>query len=362
MPESRSLLQQLRRLNPLRIVRAVDALPRLQEVGERFREDQKEVARQLRAMSARLEQLERTVKSQHEMLARLPALERRVQQSIAVYEMDATHAKKLPRIRAMLDTDRVRQHATAAVARAELQVHPGAHIVIDDLLPGDVANELVKAVPPTMFFKDRNLQRQEMGVPFFVAPEYSRLVWGFFYDVLEHAILPAIIEKFQPSLDEFVRSRWPELGSFVDSGIRLGVWNSRILLRRPGYHIRPHRDPRWAFLTALFYLQRRDDPYAYGTQFYRLREERDPTHASPLWMGDGECELVKEIPARHNTAVMFLNSTGAHGASIPADAPPDLERYLYQVQFGPDESTQQMLIAALEGDARLAWVTARSNY
>jgi hypothetical protein len=362
MPEPRSLLRRLGRFNPWRIVRAADGMPRLQELGDRLREDQKEVTRQLRAMSARLEQLEQTVKSQADMLARLPGLEKTVRQSVALYELDATQAKKLPRIRALLDADRVRRHAAAAIARSELQTHPGAHIVIDDLLPDDVANELVKAVPATTFFRGRNLKRQEIGVPFFLAPEYSRLVWGFFYDVLEHAILPALIEKFHPALDEFVRGRWPSLGSFVESGIRLGVWNSRILLRRPGYHIKPHRDPRWAFLTALVYLQRRDDPHTYGTQFYRLREEREPTHASPLWMGDGECELVKEVPARHNTAVVFLNSTGAHGASIPENAPPDLERYIYQVQFGPDEPTQQMLIAALEGDSRLAWATARSNY
>jgi hypothetical protein len=188
-------------------------------------------------------------------------------------------------------------------------------------------------------------------------------VWNFFYrQVLEQAILPTVVEKFRPVLDAFIGQHWPALRSLSESGIRLRVANSRLMLHRPGYRIRPHRDPRWAFLTCLIYLQRRHDTHTYGTQFYRLREEQEPSHHSPLWVEDEQCVFVKDVPARRNTAVVFLNSTGAHGAAVPADAPADLERYIYQVQFGPDESTKQMLIAGLEGEARSAWATARSKY
>jgi hypothetical protein len=158
-----------------------------------------------------------------------------------------------------------------------------------------------------------------------------------------------------------MRKNWPTRGSFAGSGVDLGVINSRIMLRRPGYRIKPHRDPRWAFLTCLVYLQKRNDPQAYGTQFYRLREEREPTHHSPLWVEDDEVTLVKDVPARRNTAVVFLNSTGAHGASIPPDAPPDTERFIYQVQFGPDDATRQRLIAELDASAQLAWTTSRGG-
>jgi hypothetical protein len=248
------------------------------------------------------------------------------------------------------------------VGRAELHLDPGAHIVIEDLLPEDICDELVEAVPGSEFFSAQNVKRQEIGVPFVFAPEYNRMVWGFFYRVLEDAILPAVVEKFRPALDDFMRKHWPRRGSFAESGVKLGVWNSRIMLRRPGYRIRPHRDPRWAFLTCLVYLQRPGDPHAYGTQFYRLREEREPEHHSPLWVDEGECELVKEVPARRNSAVVFLNSTGAHGAFVPSDAPAGLERFIYQVQFGPDEATRQMLIDELDGAALASWTTARGGY
>jgi hypothetical protein len=357
-----SILKKLERFNPIRVVRTVDAVPRLQDVSGRLREDQKEVARQLRTISRQLEELRQTVKAQSEALARLPELQTKVQQCVTLYQKDAAHADALPALRQKLDPDRVGRHAAAAVTRAQLQMDPGAHMVIEDLLPGDVSDELVAAVPASLFFPTQNMKRQEIGVPFFLAPEHDRVVWGAFYDVLERAILPAVVEKFRPALDEFMRKHWPRLGSFAESGVKLGVWNSRIMLRRPGYRIKPHRDPRWAFLTCLVYLQRRDDPPGCGTQFYRLREEREPSHHSPLWVEEEECVLVRDVPARHNTAVVFLNSTGAHGAFVPPDAPAGMERFIYQVQFGPDEATKQMLIDELEGAALTAWTTARGGY
>ena len=152
------------------------------------------------------------------------------------------------------------------------------------------------------------------------------------------------------------------MSSFADSAIDLRVVKSRLLLRRPGYRITPHRDPRWVFITGLIYLQRRDDSHTYGTQFYRLREEREHAHHSPLWIDEAECQFVKEVPARRNSAVIFLNSSGAHGASIPPDAPQDLERFLYQVQFGPDKRTKRSLTGESDGRAASGQPAAAKGY
>ena len=359
----------LKRMNPLRVVRAAVAVPRLEAAATKLRQDQKTLSREVRTLTKLVGQLQQAVQQQQEIAAGIPSLHARLQQAeagieqcVGVYTRDAVYADRLPRLRARLDGARAARHAAAAVQRAPLEMDPGPHVVVEDLLPDDLADELVAAVPPSLFFPSRNLKRQEIGVPFFLAPEYNRVVWGFFSEVLERAILPAVVEKFRPALDGFMRKNWPALGSFAESGVNLGVINSRIMLRRPGYRIKPHRDPRWAFLTCLVYLQKRGDPHAYGTQFYRLREEREPTHHSPLWIDEDEVTLVKDVPARRNTAVVFLNSTGAHGASIPADAPPDIERFIYQVQFGPDDVTRQMLIDALDASAQPAWTTARGGY
>ena len=56
---------------------------------------------------------------------------------------------------------------------------------------------------------------------------------------------------------------------------------------------------------------------------------------------------------------MFLNSTGAHGASVPDDAPPDFLRYVYQARFSPDAATKDRLLELLAGEGRDRWVTTR---
>lgn len=350
----------LERLNPLRVIRAANSVSRLQDLGDKLREDQKEMARQLRAIARQLEQMDQVLKRQEDVLATVPAVHADVRQCVASYKMDARYADRLPALRDSLEADdRLASHAAAAVAGATLQLDPFPHVLIRNLLPDDAARELVSALPSSVFFK-RNVKRHQVQVPLVFAPAYSRLVWGIFFDrVVARTLLPSLTEKFRPALDDFVRTHWPHLGSMSEAGIELRVANSRLMLRRPGYVIKPHRDPRWAFLTCLVYLPRPSDVDTYGTQIYRLRNEPKVTHSSPLWVDPSECELVKDVPAEHNTALVFLNSTGAHGASIPADAPPDTERYLYQVHFSVEEEMRQKLIDGLDGDERSSWAAGR---
>src|SRR5262245_7843599 len=329
------------RLNPLRIVRTVDSVPQLRSLGEKVREDQKEMTRQLRTISRQLEQLEEKLTRQQKILDSIPELQAQVRRSTTAYTKDARQGDLVAALRTKLDDgSRVAAHAAAAVSRAQLELDPFPHIVIDKLLPDDMSSELIRAMPSNAFFKTEDMTRQELEVPFVFAPEYSRIMWNtFFHKVIDEAMVPALMEKFRPALDDFLRTHWPELVSMADAGITLRVSNSRLLPRRPGYVIKPHRDPRWAFLTCLVYLPQTAAHQVYGTQLYRLRQEPEVTHSSPLWVDRSECELVKDVPAIRNTAVVFLNSTGAHGASIPSDAPANVERFLYQVQFGVDEAT-----------------------
>jgi hypothetical protein len=349
----------LARLNPLRVVRAVDIVPHLQNLGEELRDDQKTLWRQLRTIARQLEHLEDTLKRQEKVLAGIPELQTEVRRCVAAYTSDARQAHRLPAVRARLgDGEQIAAHTEAAVAKAPLELDPFPHIIIDELLPDDVCSELIRALPPKPFFQTENATRQKLDIPCLFAPEYSRIVWGLIYNkVIARAMVTALTEKFRPALDRFIHVQWPALGSLAQSGISLRVTNSRLLLRRPGYKIKPHRDPRWAFLTALVYLPISTEDESYGTQLYRLRHEPAVTHSAPLWVDGSDCELVTEVPARRNTALVFLNSTGAHGASIPSDAPAGTERYLYQVHFGVDEETKQRLMARAAGDVRSTWAT-----
>jgi hypothetical protein len=353
----------LERFNPLRIVRTIDAVPHLRELSDRLREDNKALVRQLRAMARQIDQLEEALNGQTDVLAVVPDLQAKLGQCMAAYMKDARFADQVPALRQMIgDGERIAAHAAAAVARSTLVLDPFPYVVIEDLLPPEVCDELVAAIPSSIFFKSQDMSRQEMQVPFVFAPERSRIVWGMFFDqVVARTLAPALTEKFRPVLEEFVRTTWPRLGSMTEAGITLRVSNSRLLLRRPGYVIKPHRDPRWAFLTCLVYLPKPGDGHSYGTQLYRLRHEPDWPHSSPLWADPSDCELVRDVPAAGNSALVFLNWTGAHGASIPRDAPENTERYVYQAQFSVDEQTKQRLIDSLSETAREGWAVARGG-
>lgn len=119
--------------------------------------------------------------------------------------------------------------------------------------------------------------------------------------------------------------------------------------------IRPHRDPKWAFITGLVYLPREGDDEAYGTRLYRVRDDAEAENDKPLYIDEQRCELVTSVPFRPNTLLVFLNSTGAHGASIPPDAPPTFERYLYQFRLGPDSAGVRRMLSRMTPDRRALW-------
>lgn len=292
----------------------------------------------------------------------IPSLQNKVDQIMVAHQKDARFVERLEGFHERIDAARISAATRESVIRAALGDDPCPHVIVDGLVPDDFYDEMLSALPAPVFFKQET-GREEMQVPLPFAPAYSRLVWDFFFaHAVERAIVPAAEEKFSNALDAMLARYWPRLGSWRQSGLKLTVRNSRLLLRRPGYEIRPHRDPRWAFVTCLVYLQRRDAPHIYGTQLLRLRNEREPAHSSPFWVGYDECELVKDVPGGRNSALMFVNSIGVHAASIQNDAPADLERYVYQVQFGPDEATRQQLIASLSDRDRPGWTMKSNSY
>jgi len=116
---------------------------------------------------------------------------------------------------------------------------------------------------------------------------------------------------------------------------------SRILRRRRGYEISSHRDPRLAFVACLLYLPTRNPSRLFGAKLCRVRGERVAESHHALWSTDDDDEKVKTIEGqpKPNTALAFVNATGAHRASIPENAPADTERFVCQLQLGPAART-----------------------
>jgi hypothetical protein len=91
--------------------------------------------------------------------------------------------------------------------------------------------------------------------------------------------------------------------------------------------------------------------------------DTEAVNVAPHWIRAEHCRLAKEIPFRPNTALAFMNSRGAHGARIPADAePPDLERYIYQFRIGPSSDSIRRLQAMLSKDRREMWSGKAVDY
>jgi hypothetical protein len=308
--------------------------------------------RQVADLTSSIETLTRTVAS---VQSTVQKADRRAEQISTVLQADAIDERQFEALSTLLQPQEVADHVRAAIARSPLQTDPFPHLVVENLLPDRVYDALVTAIPPRILFEDRPVNKQQLKVPPQLAPRYSRRVWKFLIsEVVEKTLKPALLEKFREPLGEYLARFWPHrpTGALLQA---LGASDGRIILRRAGYVIPPHRDPRWGFITVILYLVRPGDPDTWGTQLYRVREDAEATSAQPYWIKDVQCELVKDVPFRPNRALVFMNSEGAHGASIPAEAPADFERYIYQWRIGAHGALMQDLLAELTPEARRAW-------
>jgi hypothetical protein len=289
----------------------------------------------------------------------LDGLTLREAQLRAVAQADLDHAPALDALEAVLrDPSATGRHVAEAIERTPLDTAHFPYMVIDDLLPRAVFDALVCGLPPVALFEDRPVNHQHLKPPFRLAPRYSRRIWGFMSDVVvPDFIRPAVLAKFRAPLAEWIRSGF-QTSAAGDPVRELEMVTSdgRLLLRRRGYRIPPHRDPKWGFITCLLYLPRPGDDEQWGTQLYDVADDDEARGAKPHWIHDERCTPFADVTFRANRMLVFLNSVGAHGARIPEDAEPaDLERYAYQFRIGPNAASIAKLMAGLSEERRAYW-------
>ena len=125
------------------------------------------------------------------------------------------------------------------------------------------------------------------------------------------------------------------------------------MLRRPGYHLEPHLDPRRVMVTCLLYFARPGDDLSFGTQFFSVSEAPRIDQTKTFYPRESgyTCTLEKTVPFAPNTAVAFLNAgAAAHGATIPETAPADTKRYAYQFYISPDPAALAAITGETAGD------------
>ncbi|MGH9257419.1 MAG: hypothetical protein ACRD3C_22895 [Vicinamibacterales bacterium] len=317
-----------------------------------------ETASRMAALERRLAEIAGELETMNDHLARLV---RRESQLRAVLERDA----ELDRYQSKLDDTLARpgmsSHVERAVRQAELLSDPFPHAVIEAVFPDDLYACLLRGLPPLELFADRPTNKQQLQVPFRLAPAYSRRVWRHLTSVvIPEYLAPAIVAKFREPLDDWLRLNWPAV---PPASVEFQSSDGRVLLRRRGYRIPPHRDPKWGFLTCILYLARREDSERWGTQIYSVDGDEEALGAAPHWIDPERCRYVGDVAFRPNRILVFLNSVGAHGAHIPDDAEPEtLERYIFQFRIAPTVEAMGRLKSTLPEDRRPFWAGKAGDY
>lgn len=271
-----------------------------------------------------------------------------------------SHQRDLDRA---LENPRLGDHVRAAITRTPLEAEPFPHLIVDGLLPPSFFDALVTGLPPAELFADRPANKQQLMVPMDLAPAYTRRVWRHMARrVIPDHLMPALIEVFRQPLHAWLARELPELTPDQIDALEFTCSDGRILLRRPGYHIPPHRDPKWGFITGLLYLPRPGDDPRWGTHLYSVSNETDARGAAPHWIDDEQCRLIKTVEFLPNRTLFFLNSHGAHGADIPTDAPPALERYAYQFRIGPSGEAIENILGKLSPERLVYWKGKTTTY
>jgi len=312
------------------------------------------LADQQRAFDTSIAELVGELRGVKEQLARVSLRESQLR---AILQADVEQQRYLDRLDGILREKRIAKQFRAAMDAAVLVTDPFPYAIVENLFPPLFYKALIAGIPPAELFEDNAANHQQLPVPFALAPMFSRRVWKFMVKVADEIMMPAILEKFRPALEPWIAENWPQLaGNPLGAPMDLHSTGGRIMKRTRGYNIPPHRDPKWGFITCLMYLAKPGDLETWGTSLYAVDEDKEARGALPHWINASTCRLVREVPFKANSALIFLNSNGAHGASIPEDAePPNLERYAYQFRIGPIRDSIKALMDMLPAERRPMW-------
>jgi hypothetical protein len=293
-----------------------------------------------------------------QMQAELSSL-RQAHDALAVKEWQQSREPLLATLDARLQLEPIRAHIVNAVARAQVSTDPTTHAVIENILPKDFYDLVNAAIPPPELFPSRDPVKQDFHIDehLAAAPALTQRVWRFFdEDVVAGILAPALHQRFHAAVvDHYAETAAGDFGERAAAIPHRG-FAGRLHLRRPGYHLKPHLDPKRVVITGLVYFARPGDSEAYGTQLFRVGTSFRSSAMGKFYPEDEglPVELACTVPFRPNTLFAFVNSKAAHGATLPADAPLR-ERYAYQFYVKPRDGDLKKLLLELPAQARTQW-------
>lgn len=338
---------------------AVSACHRLglfKYLRDSWRNDVAEQRDRLNALQRTVDSLQRSVEDAQKSLPhdverlrqRLRAVEYEARRLRTVIAIDQAQRDRWDQLESTLDAAEIQSTITRALSAAVFDVSPMPHVVLRNFWPAATYAALLEAIPPDEFFPDKDPIKQNVKIhQLDAAPTWTRRALEYLEDTIIRTILtPALVSQMQPYLETVYRDEYgPSLGPLV-AALPHGPTAGRLMLRRPGYKLEPHLDPRRVAITCLIYLARPGDDTAYGTQLFAVDRPLVVNRSNTFYPRENgyECRPVKAVPFEPNTALVFLNRGGAHAAEIPPDAPPDTKRFCYQFYVGPEPAAIEALV------------------
>jgi hypothetical protein len=256
-------------------------------------------------------------------------------------------------------------HLREVVATATLATDPGPHMVIPDLLPSEIYARLLGTMPPPETFDVADKVKANFDPDkTLTAPALSRETWSWFHEeVVNQQLVPLLMSAFRHHLAAVYQGLFGRPLGEVALNLPHHAFQGRLMLRRPGYRLKPHRDKKSASLTGLVYFSRPGDSRDYGTELFRVLDDRPADARKTYYPEDhgARAELARSVPFVGNSALIFMNVPGmAHGASIPPDAAQS-ERYAYQFYVGPSKSEVAQIVRQLPPEQAAQWKSKRSE-
>lgn len=205
---------------------------------------------------------------------------------------------------------------------AELHAEPFPHLVIPDLLPEPFFQQLVETIPPLSAFSEKGVRANLYLERYFDrAPETFRAAWGRLRDeILRGPMAEVLARRLESEIrEQYAAVYSPEIAEEIMAG-GLEIPDGRLMLRKPGYTLRPHTDPARFAVTCLLYFTRAGDDSSGALCLFTPERTPEVRHTSAYYPRTEEgirADLTKVIPISKNLFVAFLNGfRSLHGVRV----------------------------------------------
>lgn len=263
--------------------------------------------------------------------AQIGALQMQLDQLIELRRNDTGAAARMDRLERILDVERVANHIRDALTRAEFVDDPVPHGIVSGLLPPDVYDAVLDAIPARLFFERGDAAGAELRVPPRLGPTHAIATWTFVSDIVSNVLVPALIGCLRERVVHHRAMMRPAAGMSPEADVRFTVDSDRLVLRQPGGYVPADRAKRSHVLTTVVHLARPGDGEDYGS---RLRREIPGGDATPD-VGSPEANTTRQLPFRANSVLIVVGPPGAHEyVPIPSSAPEGTLRYTYEFRVG----------------------------